>query len=410
MYRQDTVERVALIHERGGATIMIEAVLSPSGTGRNGLSVLAWAVAQDLLASHGRSLTDQNIVKLLNEEITNDSKARLGLRQDAAGRFAAVTRRQVEQIGTQLAQRLSYGKDSAPGLDADARRVRQKRLELILDAVIDGSKPRDLVPSGHYALDGSGIHAWSRRPGYVDKLPAKKPRDSAEDDRQAGDLPPGADAPVTDHSTEPGSDQIEPAARKSKDPDARHGYKTAKSGESEIFFGYDLYPMVRVRSEGDKTDHPHLVERFRLYPAGSDEPDSTLPLIEQMHVAPVDPANPLPLAQRIGEGPYPIGQLLTDRAWSYKLPERWANPLRAEDLTGRRPARERPRRPGPRGHAHRRRERPLPRHARRPHRHPAPGPPGADTGGDRRRRHHRDDRGGDDAGTARHRRVRGKNR
>lgn len=47
-----------------------------------------------------------------------------------------------------------------------------------------------------------------------------------------------------------------------------------------------------------------------------------------MHVAPLDPADWRPLDQRIGQGPYPIPQLLTDRAWSYKVPERWADPLR----------------------------------------------------------------------------------
>ena len=86
--------------------------------------------------------------------------------------------------------------------------------------------------------------------------------------------------------------------------------------------------MVRVRREGDKQDYPHLVERFRMRPAASDEPDSTLPLIQEMHVAPLDPTDWRPLDERVGQGPYPILHLLTDRAWSYKRPERWADPLR----------------------------------------------------------------------------------
>jgi hypothetical protein len=90
------------------------------------------------------------------------------------------------------------------------------------------------------------------------------------------------------------------------------GYKTAKSGETEMFFGFDYYAFARVQQIGEAGRYPHVIERCVLWPASSDEPDSTLPVIRQM----------------LAEG-YPIRTILVDRAWSYKLPERWALPIRA---------------------------------------------------------------------------------
>ena len=341
MFRHDTVERFTLSLDRGGALGMINAVLSPSGTGRKGLGAVAWCVAHELLASRGRSLTHENVVTVLNEELTNESKALLGLKQDRHGNFKTVTRRHVERVGTQLDTRLSYLAKSAPGLSDEERSRRESTLNAILDAILDGGKPLDLAPTGDYALDGSGVHAWHRRPGKVptldtlgalsdegsvDERPEPATAEADRDDEAAADSG-AAEHPLA--GPDEGGDSTPAAGRRqSKDPDAKFGHKTAKSGEQEIFFGYDLYAMVRVRREGDKSDYPHLVERFRMRPAASDEPDSTLPLIEEMHVAPLDPTNWRSREDRIGDGPYPINQLLTDRAWSYKVPERWADPLR----------------------------------------------------------------------------------
>lgn len=170
MFRQDTVERVKLSLERGGAVDMISRVLSPSGTGRKGLGALAWCAAQELLASSGRSLTYENIVTVLNDEITNESKMLLGLRLDRQGRCKKVTRRQVERISSQLDERLSYLVTSAPKIDDAERSRRERTLNAILDTILDGGKPLDLAPTGDYALDGSGVHAWYRRPGRVPVL------------------------------------------------------------------------------------------------------------------------------------------------------------------------------------------------------------------------------------------------
>jgi hypothetical protein len=92
--------------------------------------------------------------------------------------------------------------------------------------------------------------------------------------------------------------------------------KTAKKGGTEVFFGYRLNALVRVPGVRDTKDQePRLVERFALTPAHLDIVDASLDVID-----------------RIRERGTPLTELLSDRHYSYKTPERWADELAARSI------------------------------------------------------------------------------
>jgi hypothetical protein len=248
----------------------IRQILSPDGRGApSPLTVEAFLAGCLLTLQMNRPLTISNITRVLTQNTSIDMQRSLGTRysvpRESGSIERVITRRPVENMLKQLGIRLSSLPSSAPDIPAEERLRREELLQSLMDRLIDASKPLDLAPTGHYALDATGVWEWGRAPGKNHPKPM----------------------------------------------DARWGHKTAKSGEEEIFFGFDVYAWVRIQEVGAQDPYPHLVERLVVRPAASDEPDSTLPMIRRM------------LA-----GAYSIRTLIIDRAWSFKEPERWAAKLR----------------------------------------------------------------------------------
>lgn len=248
----------------------IRRVLSNDGRGVPSPLTVETLLAGCLLTlQDNRQLTIVNILQTLTVDISIDMQRLLGTRywKRRGHRMVelVITRRPVENMLRQVGVRLSWLPSSAPDISKKERRRRAELLQLLMDRLIDASKPVDLPATGCYALDATGVWEWGRAP----------------------------------------------SKENSRSTDARWGYKTAKSGEKETFFGYDVYAWVRVQEVGAPDPYPHLVERLVVRPASSDEPDSTLPMVRAMH-----------------DGPYPIRTLITDRAWSYKKAKRWARKIR----------------------------------------------------------------------------------
>lgn len=94
--------------------------------------------------------------------------------------------------------------------------------------------------------------------------------------------------------------------------DAAVGTKTAKSGKTESFYGYDLHALVRVASgrAGSSPDEPQVIEALRLTPAGKDVVKPSLELIDTV----------------LNSGQQ-INYLLVDKHYHYKRYGRWLVPL-----------------------------------------------------------------------------------
>ena len=167
----------------------------------------------------------------------------------------------------------------------------------------------------HLAWDSSGVESWG------------KPRWRATATSDEVDLdvddPGNPDALALVRNA--GQEATSKVKRKKKDkpvvysfdPDAHLGYRTKTyDNRSSQLFGYDLYAGVAVLPVGAMADLlPKLVLSLTLRPAASSVIEPTLlvldPLVKTGHV---------------------IEELLVDRGFSYKIPEDWANELRARGI------------------------------------------------------------------------------
>lgn len=214
-----------------------------------------------------------------------------------------------------ISNRLGYGLGEHPDLTDEER---ARRLQ-IADQVVAVMLKVSQVPmtSGSFALDGSGVWAWNvgrRTKGNAENQDDVR-CDSCPDDalceectaREDGEgdevFPAGEDTPL---------DFEQRAIRSARGPspckDARWGHKTARVGGTDIYFGYQLHAVVAVPKVGeDYRDAPILIADFDVTAANEDIVDVSLTVLD-----------------RIRAGGTPVTELLADRHYSYKVPERWA--------------------------------------------------------------------------------------
>jgi hypothetical protein len=195
--RNSEVRRARQWARRADVAQDLANVLSPDGRGaRSPLKVETALTGALLTCWHAPAMTYENIHRVLTQQISLQMQWELGVRyRDKHG---------VNQLG----DRLGFLPGSLPDLTEGQRAQRRELLQSVVDRLVDASKPFDLGPTGDYALDATGLWSWAR----------------------SGD--------------------------NSVDRDAQWGYKTAKTGEKEMFFGYDLYAFARVQKVGDKARYP----------------------------------------------------------------------------------------------------------------------------------------------------------
>jgi hypothetical protein len=165
----------------------------------------------------------------------------------------------------------------------------QKRALLdIVNSILRATHPSRPIGSASYAIDESGVWAWSR---------ARK--------RTKGDAALNPDEYVEEDIVP------DPETRRSVDRDANWGGKTSKGGGGEMYFGFSLHGVVRAPAEGASYDaEPLLLQALDLTPASTDLVDATLSMLDDIR------ANGVAVDEIIG-----------DRHYSYKKPERWAHQL-----------------------------------------------------------------------------------
>jgi hypothetical protein len=133
--------------------------------------------------------------------------------------------------------------------------------------------------------------------------PTSPETDSDETSAQPADSE-AVDSPTTDAT---------PAVAVSHDPDAAVGAKTRKDGRIERFFGYHEHTLVQVPGPGVAADaEPRLINRFELTPASADIVDVSLSLLDRLD--------------------RPAEELIVDRHYHYKKPERWRDELATRDI------------------------------------------------------------------------------
>jgi hypothetical protein len=163
-------------------------------------------------------------------------------------------------------------------------------------------------PQSSYAVDWTDHETWSRPPPK--HAPATEPdaedRQPADDDRR-----PVAEDTDTEPNITPDTPQPEQPPPRCADPEAAWGHRnTNHPAKSEMFFGYYLQAITTVKDEhGPQV--PELARRMQLASCQHDPPAMLVPVIKRIAAAGV-----------------PIGDLLADSGYSYRVAATWALPLR----------------------------------------------------------------------------------
>lgn len=159
----------------------------------------------------------------------------------------------------------------------------------VVNRVLRATHPTRPEGSGTYAVDESGVWAWSRG-RKRNKLPTED-----RDGEKYNEV----------------DDVIEDDIRRSVDRDANWGGKTAKNGSSEMYFGYSLHGIIRAPAPGAGYDsEPIILQRLDLTPASTDIVDATLAMIDQIRTEGVA-----------------VDELIGDRHYSFKKADRWVHQL-----------------------------------------------------------------------------------
>ncbi|MEZ5377016.1 MAG: hypothetical protein R2733_10940 [Acidimicrobiales bacterium] len=231
----------------------------------------------------------RQIHQTLTKEITLEIQLELGFatRSETSGEISYIPEGRFYYWSALLNEKLEFGEFSAWGVDAEERMRRRELIYQAIDSLIATTLIARRATS--VALDATAIKAYSRSFSQAELTAA---RERIRNGHSAA-LP--------------------------HDPDASYGVKTNTSGGSErhtVFFGYFCHALVRVPDKGQAPAiEPRLIESFSLVPADADCVEPSLDAIDRaLHH---DPG---------------ISEILVDREYSYRTPERWIYQLREREI------------------------------------------------------------------------------
>jgi hypothetical protein len=282
------LSRVEEIIDASGITTRIELLL-PVGVRPRQLKVRTLLIGMTLTMLGARDALLTGVHKTLTE-LPDAEQRRLGAIAQWKDGPHTLTYRQLEYTYRLIASKLSKPKpDGSPS----------QALSEILDALLEASVTILGEPeSSSYAVDWTDQETWSRPP-------PKHARDGEPQTEAAADTD-GQPASTPD------AQQQQARREQRRDREASWGHRnTNHPGRNELFFGYYLQAVTIVKDEHG----PQLPE-----------------LIRRMHLASCDhdpPAALVPVLQRMAASGIPIGDLLADSGYAYRVAEHWALPIRA---------------------------------------------------------------------------------
>ena len=318
MIRRCEVELVLNAIRRSGVGQDVESLLVPNGTGRpRELKAEVFFTGAVLVVFKGLTLTLTNVHRALTEWIPISVQNALGTRiKTAPGvQSESITVREVRYLFSAIEDRLEYTVASAPEISDTEREIRSEAFQSVIDKLLRASLLQSMPTQLSLAWDSSGVESWGKP-----KWRATSTSDEVDLDV---DDPGNPDALAIVRNSEQEATSKVKRKKKDKpdvysfDPDAHLGYRTKTyDNRSSKLFGYDLYAGVAVLPVGAMADLlPKLVLSLTLRPAAGSVTEPTLLMLDRL----------------IKEG-HVIEELLVDRGFSYKIPEDWANELRARDI------------------------------------------------------------------------------
>jgi hypothetical protein len=309
--------RAAYLVDTHGAAERFTVFMYPNPQGRPAvLSARTFLIGCLLAIEVHRSMLYTHVFQVLARELPPEAMVELGVAEravNAAGQpVARVTLKRHHVYNfTRRLRRLSGGGRHGHPIRTEDKAALLEVVNLTLKATL----PTRPAGSGAYAVDESGVWAWSRgRSGRKKATAQTDETDLYEDDSPAD---PEHDSPADPEHDAPASS--EPASRSaigSIDRDAAWGGKTSKAGKDERYFGYSLHGLVRAPALGaEPGSEPLLLERLDLTPAATDLVDATLAMLDEI----VDDGGT-------------VTELIGDRHYSFKHPARWISQLIARGI------------------------------------------------------------------------------
>lgn len=266
---------------------------SPRGrpANRSGLRLMLLGM---LLSIHHRGTSTLTSAHATLSSLDVDEQIRIGWCEIVDGKpEQPVTLDDFYNLDRVICERLAYTEASDPELDDSERERRHQVIRDYCDALCDVF--RFAWDSDALALDATGVWSWGR--GY------SKDKDGPTVQRLA------SEHHVADESVAETIETMSQMATRRRDVDAAWGVKTKKNGQNEVFFGYEMHAFAQTpqltdpRASDETNGAPPLLTRFELTPAGTDVVDVSLNLLDRHHVD--------------------IKDLIVDRHYHYKTPDRW---------------------------------------------------------------------------------------
>lgn len=306
--------------------------LAPQGRPRR-LTLRTWLVGCFLAVEAKGSFKTTSIHEVLTSSISIDKRYELGVRyEDKNGNIRQISKSQCDYIPRWLKTRLACTPTSIAKYELDVDEAGQQRRRQAIESFSDALLSATIVEpgTGWYALDGSGTWSWGKA-----KWKIKTDRDirAEEDVHEPSDhlervpdevadeivesIPDGADGSDDDDAGEASHDESSSSRRswaEHHDPDARTGVKTAKMAGREFYYGYVMDAAIQVRQPG-QPKRPVVIERLRISPANADVVAPTLSILDS-------------LLEDHGN----VTDIVVDRHYSHKDPNRWADELVTRDI------------------------------------------------------------------------------
>ncbi|TWH03139.1 hypothetical protein L615_001200000080 [Nocardioides sp. J9] len=346
------VERTLWILDNSGLLDIIAPEPPKGRAGRRGRvrdNTRLWALGVTLCTRTGRETTVRGVYDVLTEALPRDLQWELGILRPLTSRSHAKAPANPEQarltktgkprkeiwaedgyerisyddlhnVTTRLRKELDYGPSVADRISDAEREQRRARVEAAVDQLIGTT----LIPraSKSVAIDATGQWSWTigskrEKKQAQDKLAAGQHHGPSEEDADVLEV---ADIHIPDE-TDDNDDTAENTSADTEAPDkptpeqrrcldAAWGYKTSKSGEKEVGFGFHQHTIVRTPDpRPDARPEPLLVEGIAVVPANEDVVAASLRLIDRVHDR------------------QPIARIAGDSLYTNLKAERWAVPL-----------------------------------------------------------------------------------
>lgn len=298
----------------------LEEAIYPDKRGGRSMNPLIFLVGLFLTMDNYNLQTLTKVHEVLTRDLPREHQWDLGvLRRGDNDEVKVLTMNDLYQLSKRITKQLDFTQARVRYVPKQIRHNRRESLDNFVYDILKPTLPARPEGSIDYALDGTGI--WAFEKGKTKAQPEAPTRPLHDELLDSSESAKNVDSSkrIDQVDENPGGRQG-PGRGCRGASDAGWGYKTAKSGEPEIFFGYDAETICRVPKirleKGEERSEPNLIESLVVIPGATKIVNPCLRMIDRM-----------------AERGLKVGNLLVDRNYSYKKFDDWAIELLKRDIS-----------------------------------------------------------------------------